>query len=279
MQRLQKVCALLKRVPSRGQPRSPRESLPSLQHWQQTPLARELMSLEGAQINSSLNDLFGYHLMELNSIATPASFLQSPINHCFRLSPIAGNDAQALAELECLPLENESVDVAVLHHTLDFAQNPHQVLREVNRVLIARGTLIIVGFNPVSLQGLWRFVAQWCSASSFWKRNSLRAGRVVDWMRLLDCDVVDLKRGFYRPPFNSDRVLSALRFCDVLGKRLKLPWGAYYVLVARKERTCMRPLRPVWETFNPVVGLMARPTPRLPRAVGQRHVQLEKTRP
>ena len=39
-------------------------------------------------------------------------------------------------------------------HILEFADEPHQVLREVERVLVPEGHLVITGFNPASLWGL-----------------------------------------------------------------------------------------------------------------------------
>jgi SAM-dependent methyltransferase len=39
-------------------------------------------------------------------------------------------------------------------HALEFHDDPHQILREVERVLIPEGELIITGFNPISIWGL-----------------------------------------------------------------------------------------------------------------------------
>ena len=51
-----------------------------------------------------------------------------------------------LPKNEELPLEHNSCDVVVLHHALDFAQSPHQVLREAARILRPGGHLILLGF-------------------------------------------------------------------------------------------------------------------------------------
>lgn len=53
-----------------------------------------------------------------------------------------------------LPLASDSVDVLVLHHTLDVTRHPQQVLRESVRVLRPGGTLLLVGFDPI---GRWRY--------------------------------------------------------------------------------------------------------------------------
>jgi ubiquinone/menaquinone biosynthesis C-methylase UbiE len=53
-----------------------------------------------------------------------------------------------------LPFATQSLDLVVLPHVLEFAAEPHQVLREVERVLIPEGQVIICGFNPSSLWGM-----------------------------------------------------------------------------------------------------------------------------
>lgn len=268
MQLLHALGQTLQRAWRRGEPQPLADSLVGLQAWRETPLAEALLAEQNQRLGEVLDGLFGYHLLELSSLPPGTLRLETPVNHCFRLCPLAGQGAQALAEMERLPLEDESIDAAVLHHVLDYAANPHQVLREADRVLIARGSLIIIGFNPVSLQGLWRLLYRWFGRSSFWRRRTLGPGRVADWLQVLDCEPVSLQTGFFRPPVNNARVLSALSFLERLCRSLRLPCGSYYILVARKERLSMRPTRPRWASFNPVVGLIADPSPRLPQAAG-----------
>ncbi len=52
-----------------------------------------------------------------------------------------------------LPFEAQSVDLLVMPHTLEFARDPHRLLREAERVLVPEGQLIILGFNSLSLWG------------------------------------------------------------------------------------------------------------------------------
>ncbi|MCQ4062135.1 class I SAM-dependent methyltransferase, partial [Klebsiella pneumoniae] len=58
------------------------------------------------------------------------------------------------AEFEELPFESQSLDMIVLPHVLEFSEDPHQLLREVERVLMPEGRVVITGFNPMSLWGL-----------------------------------------------------------------------------------------------------------------------------
>ncbi|GAB3106924.1 class I SAM-dependent methyltransferase [Aestuariicella hydrocarbonica] len=259
-------------------PRSSAVTMTSLQGWEKTPLAQAIFTEQKDVMGSLLGELFGYHLLEMSCFDQLQLSDSSRINHKFRITPVAGFDAGALAEFEALPLAPESIDVVILHHVLEYSTKPHQVLREANRVLISRGHLVIVGFNPWSLQGAYKIVAQWVGAGSFWRRRSLRPGRVMDWLHLLDCEPVDLQKGFYRLPINHAGLLEKFSFWEKICSRLKLPFGGFYVLLARKDRVSMIPTKPLWNSFNPVAGLvLGKPTSRVPEAVGQR-IECKKVR-
>ena len=58
---------------------------------------------------------------------------------------------------EELPFATHSIDLVVMPHILEFAEDPHQVLREVERVLVPEGHVVITGFNPASLWGLRQY--------------------------------------------------------------------------------------------------------------------------
>jgi SAM-dependent methyltransferase len=57
-------------------------------------------------------------------------------------------------EFDALPFPNHSLDLVVLPHALELARDPHLTLREVERVLVPEGRVVITGFNPLSLWGL-----------------------------------------------------------------------------------------------------------------------------
>jgi SAM-dependent methyltransferase len=254
-------------------------SMEAMRGWETSPLGKALFKQQQEQLDDLLAELFGYHLLEMSSFDHPHISAASRINHRFKLSPVADFGGRALCELDALPLADESIDVVLLHHVLEYATNPHQILREANRVLISRGHLIIIGFQPWSLQGGYKLVAQWLSAGSVWRRSSLQASRIKDWLRLLDCEPVALMSGFHRLPVNHAGLLEKFSFWERLCHKLKSPFGGYYILLARKDVIAMTPIKPAWSKFNPVAGLvMGKPTPRMPEAAGQRS-QCQRRRP
>lgn len=228
-------------------------SIPQVCEWFETPLGRALLNEERESVDQALHCLFGYHLLQLSISPRLDLGEQSRISHRFALHPLHADNPRlsALADFHQLPLAAESIDVVLLHHTLDFSENPHHLLRESARLLIPRGHLIIVGFNPWSLFGMGRWFARFFSRKAYWRRQTLRFGRLVDWLTLLDFEAVDVQQGFYRLPFQNPSILKHLHWLEPWGKKLRLPWGGYYIIQARKDRVGMTPLKMAWPAPKP----------------------------
>lgn len=149
------------------------------------------------------------------------------------LSRQAGGHVQA--DPCYLPFARRSLDLLVLHHSLDFENNPHQVLHRAVEALAAGGTLIVVGFHPFSLFALGR-LQQWQQPVP-WQGRFLRPNKVAEWLHVLNCDVEQLHSACYGGP---------RQFADGMWQRLgERYWpkhGAFYLLVARKRTAMMRPL-------------------------------------
>lgn len=224
-------------------------SIAALEAWFETPLGQQLLREEQRILEKELSFMFGYHLMQLSINRRISLFQDSRICHCFAIgagTPGEPAEVAAYSALDALPLEDESVDVTILHHVLEFSHNPHQVLREASRVTIPRGYLIIFGFNPISTMGLIKPIAQLFSSSPIWKRNSLRKARISDWLQFLDCNTLRTLDGIYNLPLQRRRYLAYSAGVNQLLQRWGVPFGNFYCLVARKDRACMTPIRPDW---------------------------------
>ena len=62
--------------------------------------------------------------------------------------------ALQLGDFNALPLDDASIDFAILHQVLHFAQMPEQVVAEVARVLAPGGRVLIIDFAPHDLEEL-----------------------------------------------------------------------------------------------------------------------------
>lgn len=234
------------------------DSIDELETWFQSALGQTILEDEQRHIDAAVAELYGFHLLQMSVNRDLDLTQNSTIQHRFSLAPALktqNRHISALAESERIPLESETVDVALLHHTLEFSQHPHQLLRETGRVVIPRGYVLIVSFNPFSWLGLWKAVARWNGAKQ-WRHHSLRLGRVVDWLRLLDFEPVSIKHGFYRWPVDHQGVIKKTQWMEKCFRATKLPLGGYYLILARKDVVGMTPIRPAWKKFKPIEGLV-----------------------
>jgi SAM-dependent methyltransferase len=170
-------------------------------------------------------------------------------------------------EFENLPFEGDSLDGVIVQHVLEFATNPHAVLRELYRVTVPNGRVLIVGFNPWSLFGL-RMLSGRLRPESLWHNHLLSASRVTDWLELLGFTVQKTEFGFHRLPFHRTAHWLKSYGDSSWGNGLRrLPTGAVYVLTAVKQEMALNQPKPRW---RPVVSIAPLPVAKPGVVVGQR---------
>ena len=93
--------------------------------------------------------MFGFRAVQIG--LPEVDFLrQNRISLSFLACFGAGRGARRRSATSC-PLASQSVDLVALPHVLEGHPNPHEVLREVERVLIPEGQVVLSGFNTASL--------------------------------------------------------------------------------------------------------------------------------
>ncbi len=222
---------------------------------------------ELASLNRTLPDLFGYHLLQVGNV--PGVDLMSQSRILSRCVVETTPQSASIVDYPCvrglassLPIESDSVDVALLPHVLEFEPDPHAALRESFRILVPEGHLIILGFNPWSLLGFWRVLLA-RGGQMPWSGSFLSHNRMKDWLALLGFDVLSMEPVFFRPPFRNEQVLNRLRFMDVAGGKAASYFSAAYVLVARKRMSTLTPIRPRWRPRRRLAGVgLVRPSVR-----------------
>ncbi|KAA3655284.1 MAG: class I SAM-dependent methyltransferase [Proteobacteria bacterium] len=218
-----------------------------LSHWLQTPMGRYVMDWEAKRFDAMVADLFGYHAVQIG--LTQFDFLRDnriPARIRCDFSG-EGRDADVLAEPEALPFETGSVDLVLLPHALEFAEHPHQVLREVERILVPEGQVIIAGFNPFSLWGARRLL-QRREGDFPWQGQYLSVRRIKDWLQLLSFETRGGGFGCYAPPVHQQRWLERFHFMDAAGDRWWPVCGGVYLLQAVKRVHGMRLIQPKWRS-------------------------------
>jgi SAM-dependent methyltransferase len=214
----------------------------TLAEWFATPLGAYLLEKERAYLDEVTRDIFGFHALQLG--LAPFDLLrENRITHRMKIGP--GGDVDVLARGHELPLATQSVDLALLPHALEFAEEPHAVLREIDRVMRPEGRLIILGFNPWSLWGL-RSVLGPSRHETPWNGKFVSLLRVKDWLALLGFEVSAGRLVCYVPPVGNEPWLRRLRFMEPAGDRWWAVGGAVYMLQAIKRVRGVRLLTPAW---------------------------------
>lgn len=228
------------------------------QEWYGSELGQQLLIAETHLLELYLPDLFGYFLLqcgcpEIKVRNNPADWLKSSRVSCkIKLDPNTDDQINCQASPRQLPVKTDNLDIVLLPHVLEFSSSPHQVLREVERVLIPEGHVVILGFNPWSLWNVYRLFMFWKKQAP-WNAHFLAASRVMDWLALLGFDVVQRQGYFFRPPLQHVKLLQKMSFLEKMGQRIWSNFGAGYLLVAKKRVETLTPIRPRWSTKPQVI--------------------------
>jgi SAM-dependent methyltransferase len=222
------------------------ETRQQLRAWFNTPLGRSLQAQESHRLREVLPAFYGAVALQLGRLGCHDLLEASNAPARFLLDVLPDGDSSAVRGLpEALPFDSRSVDLALLPHTLDFCEDPHQVLREITRVLSPEGHAVILGFNPYSLWGVRRLFTRGPREMP-WSGRFLGLARLKDWLRLLDFEVVQGQMLYYRPPVASEKFRERLHVLDRMGDRWWPMTAAVYLLAAKKRVVGMTPLKPAW---------------------------------
>ncbi len=261
----------------------------ALTDWFHTPPGRYLLGWEKTQFDLAVSDLFGYNalqlgLPEVDTLASnrmPHRWLAlhdaAELDALRPAKPgattgVAGGGHQAvprpadpgrarvalITDAAALPFPAASLDLVVLPHTLELSADPHHVLREVERVLVPEGRVLISGLNPASLWGLRQGRGRLGARLGLPSLSSpplylpeagdfIGPWRLRDWLQLLGFEVESDRYGCYRPAVKTDKWLERMAWMDRAGARWWPIFGAVYFVVAVKRVPGMRLLGPAWK--------------------------------
>lgn len=246
----------------------------------QTPHGRYLLAWEQAQLDRVVADIFGFHALQLGcpdldalqANRMPHRWLALPEELQDRTAQVPTMDnsggcergdapvapkAALVTNAAALPFPEASLDLVVLPHTLELSADPHHVLREVERVLVPEGRVVVAGFNPNSFWGLRQSRSRLMgrlgvSSMGLSELYLPEAGdfigpwRLRDWFRLLGFEIESQLFGCYRPAVRSEQWLQRFAWMDRAGARWWPIFGAVYFFVAVKRVRGVRLLGPAW---------------------------------
>lgn len=239
------------------------DSLSALARWLESPIGAMLFERENELLQEALSDVFGFELLQIGSWGPPRELLKSArTQHARWLAPDARGPDAVRSLCHELPIANASVEAVLLPHTLEHEAHPHELLREVERVLTGEGNVVICGFNPFSAWGLRHRL----SRAGFPPQigRMLSEHRLRDWLVLLGFEVISTREYLFTPPWKHGLSPRQRRWLEEQGRRIVPVLNGAYVMKACKRVHGLTPIRPLALRSRKaaVVGGLVEPTSR-----------------
>lgn len=240
--------------------------------WHHTEYGKQLLSSEKEIIQICLRKVFGFHIVQIG--CPDSNFLDDTcrINHKIvltdnldlKLNKLADKRSPVFTQDNFIPLETASIDAVVVMHALEFNHDPHAMLREIDRILMPEGHLIIFAFNPFSLWGLRAAMTNKEIGNYPWSGNWKSSYKIGDWLKLLNYDIGEKYYSFFRPCISNKKLLNLTSFFERVGRVVQLG-AASFCISAVKKQHAMTPLKAEWQKDISLVGAgnYAKPTMRV----------------
>lgn len=208
-------------------------------NWQQLPQGEALLRCTEQLLAEWWPQIFGYYLLKVGDLSCQLDTSACAIKHHIQLG-IKADTLHIQAEADALPINDQSVDALLLCHAHEFSADPHHLMREAHRVLIADGYLVLTGFNPLSLTGLMK-LNPWLRHKAPWSGHFFSTSRLKDWLYLLGFEVMTEQRFFCSTMLGHAAPES--RWRNWLAQYI----GSSCLLIARKRELPLTPIRPKWQ--------------------------------
>jgi SAM-dependent methyltransferase len=224
-----------------------------LADWFETPKGSYVLAWERGQFDAAVEDVFGFNAVQ---IGLPGIDFLRESRIPLKVRAGLERGCWLRSDPMQLPIASQSIDLLVLPHVLEFCARPHAILREAERVLMPEGSVVISGFNPLSLWGAAR-------ALGWERRHYPGCGRFIgllrlkDWLAMLGFELNGGRFGCYAPPFSQRRWLERFGFMEKAGERWWPICGSVYVVRAVKRVAGMRLVTPNWRDKRVVKKALA----------------------
>jgi len=214
-------------------------------NWCELPIGEDIKTLLEGRLEELCRHFFGYHLVKLGDLSTQLALRSCPIKHVVTLTDQFNPACSLVSSSHQLPFAENSVDAFIVAHELDFAQDPHQIIREVDRCIMPNGHLVIIGFNPFSPAGLLKYLP-------INRHNVLHEARffshlrISDWLQLLGFEIVELEHLLFSELFFARKVNQQSRL--QLWAQKYLPFlASIYIIVAKKRVLPLSLIKTRWK--------------------------------
>ncbi|GEO86309.1 class I SAM-dependent methyltransferase [Ciceribacter naphthalenivorans] len=172
--------------------------------------------------------------------------------------PVGEPSATALVFDEELPLPDASIDRVLMVHSLEFAENPRETLKEIWRVLAPGGRLVIVVPNR---RGVWARMEH----TPFGSGRPYSRGQLTALLRETNFTPGASAEALFFPPSKIRAVLKLRRSFERLGRIFWPAFSGVIVVEAQKRLYQGLPVaaRASRRVFAPVLAPQGVPTARV----------------
>lgn len=162
--------------------------------WQQLPQGEAYCNALKHAFSPWLSKILGYQIAKIGALSAEIP-LEIPIHHQILISEKISQNLTALltpnksliqAKPTELPLIQQEINACFLANTLNFSQDPHQILRETHRVLADDGWLFLSLFNPLSPLVFQQKLGNY-------PFRQYPTWRIIDWLELLHFEIMERK--------------------------------------------------------------------------------------
>ena len=229
-----------------------------LGHFAEHSIAMALSSLWARLPDERLVGL-GYAVPYLDRFrtGTERTFAFMPAGQGAVNWPVGELSSTALVFEEELPLPDSSVDRVLMVHSLEFAENPRETLKEVWRVLAPGGRLVIVVPNR---RGVWARMEH----TPFGSGRPYSRRQLTALLRESNFTPAAAAEALFFPPSKIRAILKLRHGLERMGRRLWPAFSGVLVLEAQKRLYQGLPVaaRASRRVFVPVLGAQGVPTTR-----------------
>lgn len=230
---------------------APLPTVRRLADWHTSSLGALLAAHERHVVRPALEDCFGLQMLQIGAWGDSGHLIDGVRTQ--RRAVLGGSpltDADVCSKASELAIASDSIDAVLLPHTLEFETDPYAVLREVQRILVGDGRLIVLGFTPT---GPWalrhRFTADGFPPGLI---RLISERRLREWLTLLGFEVGASQRYLPRMPVSPVPGAGIGKISE--GPIRLALFGSGYLLKARKRVYMITPVRPRWRERRAIVG-------------------------
>jgi len=172
--------------------------------------------------------------------------------------PPGALSATALVFDEELPLPDASIDRILLVHSLEFAENPREALKELWRVLAPGGRLVVVVPNR---RGVWARLEH----TPFGAGRPYSRGQLISILREANFTPGAFAEALFFPPYRKSWMLRLCQWMEPFGRRVMPVFSGVIVVEAQKRVYQGLPVfaRASRRVFVPVLAPQGVPSTRM----------------